>query len=449
MYSFDVFDTLITRKTAVPDGIFAIMQSELGKEEYAAIPVSIRNNFYRFRIAAEMLARHSYQNSEIEDVTLEQIYDVLAIRGELTIAQRKQLVRLECDVEYRECVPVEKNVIQVKKILSDGEKVILISDMYLPKEQIYKMLAKADPVLGELQLYVSGDCKKRKRTGAIYKFAMEKSHFIGVECIHTGDNEKTDIADAEKAGFRTRLSWFPNLLPIEKNLLDQTPGDIWLTRVIGCSRRARLSLGEEITKKDDILVGISVGGILLSSYVQWVIKSALARGIKRLYFTAPDGYVLKSIADILISKTGMEIDTYYSYGTDAADQEMDFSNDRSAFVAMTERGSIQQYFPDISHDFYKGCFRTFLFSLNRVTATDNCVCFVFYPGRIRKMDILEQFCIISEEKTDYLTGIETFTEFFCEDGKMIVQSEDMEQISKMLVYITETPDELLTRFLCD
>ena len=449
MYSFDVFDTLITRKTAVPKGIFAIMQSELEKEEYAAIPASIRYNFYRLRIAAEMLARRSYQNSETEDVTLGQIYDVLAMHGELTKAQRKQLVRLECDVEYRECVPVEKNVVQVKKLLSDGEKVILISDMYLPKEQISKMLAKADPALGELQLYVSGDCKKSKHTGTIYKFAMEQSHFIGVECIHIGDNVNKDIAAAEKAGFCPRLSWFPGLLPIEKKLLDQTRGNIWLNRVIGCSRRARLRLGEEMTKKDNILVGTSVGGILLNSYMQWVIRSALDRGIKRLYFTAPDGYVLKRIADILICKTGIEIDTHYSYGTYDTDQVMNFSDNRFAFVAMSERSGIQKYFSDVCHDYNMGCFQTFLFSLDRLAPTDNCNYFIFNPEIIHKRDILDKFCVISENQTDYLTGIETFTEFFCEDGHMIVQSEDMEQISKMLLYITEVPDELLTRFLCD
>ncbi len=437
MYSFDVFDTLITRKTAVPNGIFAIMQFELRKEEYAAIPASIRINFYRLRIVAEMLARHFYQNSETEDVMLEQIYDVMAMRGELSETQKKQLIFLECDVEYRECVPVEKNVIQVKQLLSDGEKVILISDMYLPKEQIYKMLAKADPVLATLQLYVSGDCKKRKRTGAIYKFAMEQSHFVGAECVHTGDNEKTDVAAAEKAGFFSRLSWFPDLLPIEKNLLDQTPGNIWLNRVIGCSRRARLSLGEELTKKDDILVGTSVGGILLNSYMQWVIRNALIRGIKRLYFMTPEGYVLKRIADILIQKTGLAVETCYSQGTEYTKHGKNFSDERFAFVAMSERSSIKKYFPD----FYKGCFQVFLFSLDRVTVTDNCSYFVFYPGRIRKRDILEQFCVIPDKQTDYLAGLEKFTELFCEDGHMIVQMEDIDQISKMLIHITEIPDE--------
>ena len=95
IYSFDIFDTLITRKTAVPEGIFAIMQSELGREEFESIPLPVRNNFYRLRIMAEKLARRSFQNDKVEDVMLEQIYDALAMCGELDAAQRKQLMYLE------------------------------------------------------------------------------------------------------------------------------------------------------------------------------------------------------------------------------------------------------------------------------------------------------------------------------------------------------------------
>ena len=29
LYSFDIYDTLITRKTATPEGIFALMQKQL------------------------------------------------------------------------------------------------------------------------------------------------------------------------------------------------------------------------------------------------------------------------------------------------------------------------------------------------------------------------------------------------------------------------------------
>ena len=428
IYSFDVFDTLITRRTAVPEGIFAIMQSDLGREEFESIPLPIRNNFYQLRIMAEKLARRSYQNDQIEDVTLEQIYEALAMRGELDAAQRKQLMCLECDIEYRECVPVEKNVARVKRLLSDGETVILISDMYLPKEQIYKMLEKAAPVLADLQMFVSGDCKKRKRTGAIYEFAMKQSDFTGVECIHTGDNERTDVDAAAKVGISSKLSWFPALLPIEKRLLEWTPSNVWINRIIGCSRRARLELGKTMLQKDEVLIGVSVGGVLLNSYVQWILGKAVVKGVKRLYFPAPDGYILKSVTDILIQRTGAAVETYYIHENDDTRQDMDFLDNRFALVAVSER---------------KSHFQTFLFGMERITETNNQINYVFYPGRKCEIELLERICGIVQNRRDFLIGVEKFTEFFCENGIMSVQLEDMEQISKMINYIMAAPGEFL------
>lgn len=466
IYSFDIFDTLITRKTAVPEGIFAIMQSELKREEYADIPMSIRNNFYQLRIMAERLARHTYQNNEIEDVTLEQIYEALAIRGELSEAQIKQLVSLECAIEYQECIAIEKNVAQVKRLLADGKTVILISDMYLPKEQISRMLEKVAPILTKLQLYVSGDCKKRKRTGAIYEFAMENSKSTGTECIHTGDNEKLDVAVPERMGICSQLSWFPALLPIEKELLDRTPSNVWLNRIIGCSRRTRLVLGKEMTQNEAVLLGSSIGAILLVSYLQWVIKSALLKGIKRLYFCVYDAYVLKRIADILIRKTGESIETHYFYVDDHSEEiplfadmvfhrekvkslkEVDTTDDNIAFVDIIGSSCTQEYLMDLIDGVYNSCFRIFYFGLEKLVVNDNYISFVFYPGRIYNGSVLKVFCRIFENHQfgNYLTGIEMFTEFFCEDGHMM---EDMEQISKILTYINETSDETLTEFLCD
>ena len=65
-------------------------------------------------------------------------------------------------------------------------------------------------------------------------------------------------------------------------------------------------------------LGIKVGGPILYGYVNWVISMALSRRTKRLYFIARDGYVLKRIADIIIKKNRLEIETYYLYGSRVA-----------------------------------------------------------------------------------------------------------------------------------
>jgi len=56
MYSFDVFDTVITRNTATPGGIFVLVEDELLKNSlYADIPTRYRENFF-------ILCRNAYSH---------------------------------------------------------------------------------------------------------------------------------------------------------------------------------------------------------------------------------------------------------------------------------------------------------------------------------------------------------------------------------------------------
>ena len=50
LYSFDIFDTLITRTTATPCGIFSIMEKHLLQDsEYANFPEIVKQNFFIIR----------------------------------------------------------------------------------------------------------------------------------------------------------------------------------------------------------------------------------------------------------------------------------------------------------------------------------------------------------------------------------------------------------------
>ncbi len=52
---------------------------------------------------------------------------------------------------------------------------------------------------------------------------------------------------------------------------------------------------------------------VLFCYVSYVIESAVKLGIQRIYFLARDGYILKNIADVIIKKRALDIDTRYLY----------------------------------------------------------------------------------------------------------------------------------------
>jgi len=57
----------------------------------------------------------------------------------------------------------------------------------------------------------------------------------------------------------------------------------------------------------------NVIGPLYTAFVWWILKKAEAQGIKRLYFMARDGLILKEIADILVPAGGFNVENRYFY----------------------------------------------------------------------------------------------------------------------------------------
>ena len=76
MYSFDIFDTLITRATAEPKGIFKLMQEIM--REKGGYPPFLTENFYELRVGAEELAWRYVSSRGKREVTLS---DILQARG--------------------------------------------------------------------------------------------------------------------------------------------------------------------------------------------------------------------------------------------------------------------------------------------------------------------------------------------------------------------------------
>lgn len=56
----------------------------------------------------------------------------------------------------------------MRELHDADERVILISDMYLPRAVISRMLERADPLLAELPLYLSSELGVQKSTKQLY-----------------------------------------------------------------------------------------------------------------------------------------------------------------------------------------------------------------------------------------------------------------------------------------
>ena len=189
--SFDVFDTLIERDIDDPTDIFYIVGEAVLGYEYVG-------QFKLDRIKAEQIARDKKASGE---VVLDEIYMELdGVYGNKT----ELLKAREIETELQYCRPKQKIIPIYKKCCELGKTVLLISDMYLPPSIIEKMLEKCE-ISEYSKLFVSNEYEENKRTGRLFKAALEELSIAPKDIIHIGDSIKADLLGPRKEGIRSVL----------------------------------------------------------------------------------------------------------------------------------------------------------------------------------------------------------------------------------------------------
>lgn len=368
LYTFDIFDTLISRKVLEPEGIFYQVKERMEASQLA-FPSFFQENYPQKRKEAETNVREWYRKTlELRpdarrEIHFEEIFERMAKVYHLTGEQKNALMQWELEAEYESAIPIPRAVSYVKDLMQKGETVCLISDMYLSREFIQKLLAKADPALGELPLFLSSEYGVQKSTGLLYLevYKSFETYMFGA-WIHHGDNRKADGTFARKLNITTVLRERPEFNEYEWKIASEIgTGDAFKTAAL--LARFRESNGKQ---KDYYAYGhISMYFV---PYISWVLKHAIEHKTKCLYFISRDGYQLKRIADRIIEKKNLPIRTKYIYGSRRAwripslitelDKEFfskfgNFVNvksyDKMLNALNMEENDFQRIFPDLAY----------------------------------------------------------------------------------------------------
>lgn len=315
LYSFDIFDTLITRRTATPEGIFALMQKRLADSATVTkFPKRIVRNFHILRIEAEKVARNTYITNEVKDITLGQIYECFQSMEDLSAGQLQELMNLEIAVELENILPIPENIEKIRRLKESGTRVVLISNMYLHSEDIRCLLLQVSPIFRDIPLYVSGELGKTKGTHTLYHYVREQEHVRFSDWCHYGDNWNLDVEIPRSLGMQAEYCGRPKLLAWEEEILSGRESNAELQLMLGMSRRARARQEKE-GRSFPYQVGCGFSAVLLVPYVIWLLQESQRRSIKKLFFIARDGYILKKIADLLVVGYNLPIETAYLYGS--------------------------------------------------------------------------------------------------------------------------------------
>lgn len=192
--AFDVFDTLIYREGILfPSDVYDLVGDSIGI-----------SNFKYIRINAEHKARDSASGKERE-VLIEEIYDVLAREMGWNRDYSNKVKNKEIEIELNACKADENMKRFYNSVLQKGKKVVIISDMYLDKATLEKILKKQGYNLNKVDLYVSSEYRCSKRSGELYRKAIDKLNVNADRVIMIGDNFISDYLIPKKIGMQTML----------------------------------------------------------------------------------------------------------------------------------------------------------------------------------------------------------------------------------------------------
>lgn len=280
--SFDIWDTLIFRTVSIP------------REQQFMVPLIANNryqlefdNYYQLRIEAEGMARRSCKG----DVTIDMIYSYIPYPEDV----KRKAMEIEIGVEVDNCVPNSPMVELAKWCVDHHKKVAIITDMYLPRLAIEKILKKIG--IHYDYLFISSEEGKTKRDGDLYSVALQRMGIQPSQIVHIGDNAINDIVRPKEKG----------ILSIERLL----PSDM-STSTICCycptkpqtlqldhfrSFLSKSTIGGIITP--EFRLGYAVLGPIIYNFCWWLHNKKKELQIEKLLFVAREGFLIKQCYDVM------------------------------------------------------------------------------------------------------------------------------------------------------
>ncbi len=298
---FDIFDTLLTRPLLNPEDVKKIIAYRAGGTS--------GERYLEFRAAAENQARQTAGR----DVDLSAIYKELSALSGLSTEAIAQLRTLEETVESSLVSPRPEAVALFQLAENLGKRVILASDMYLPKLLIENLLTKYG-ITGWHAFYLSSDNGLRKDTGDFYHQLLIDENVSPHEVMIIGDNEQSDIQKPVDLNFIAMHVMRPVELAratprfepiIEYACNPDTRNDLNTQLTLGTVVQANFQPlfyphfdPTELVPTTPWSVGFTIAGPLILSFVQWLAKKAINDGMQCLCFVAREGQILKMAYDL-------------------------------------------------------------------------------------------------------------------------------------------------------
>ena len=325
--SFDVFDTLLVRKTLFPEDVFSLTE-------------------HRARQAGFKLTGFAATRQRVEqdkaDADLDEIYKCLEAHFNWNEETTQQIKKIELSVEREVLIPRTEVVELLQLAKQEGKRVFLTSDMYLPEPVLCDLLER-NGIAGFDRLLVSCDYEKAKRSELYEEMIALCDEPTTI--LHIGSNTVANRMACKAVGICSVM------IPSALDLARERGWDACIRNAQTLMERclvgsviAKLfrdpfqnpNLHERSAEERLWRYGTGAVGPLVAGYMTWLLAKLDEDDVDGVLFLARDGYLPIKIYNRLRENLHLPKAIYY------------YANRHSAFMTGADSEDQTNYITDVA-----------------------------------------------------------------------------------------------------
>jgi FMN phosphatase YigB (HAD superfamily) len=286
----DFFDTMVTRSVAQPTHVFAVVEQELVAEHGARWKGAAAQ-----RVRAEHQARVvAAETDSLRDITIDEIAEQLAEAMQLSTTEGELWVSSEKAAEVSLVQPVPAGAAMIEEAIARGIRVIIVSDNYMPAEQLVDMAHAAGYIwVTPEHVLVSCEHGGFKHNGVLWKVALEVAGVPSSQILHIGDDHEADHVQPAKLGIATDID--TRMRRSHRDMHNTSPDVLPLSRIEAAQRDAMYDAEWNVAHA----LGDGLVGMIVAAQVADVMQVLQKREVAGIHFAARDGWLAHQVWNTL------------------------------------------------------------------------------------------------------------------------------------------------------
>ena len=319
--SFDIFDTIFERDIDPPDKVKEIVARRVAailKEAYhitrSPLELLRLRDSIELKLRRDALKNGSDYECRYSDIVKEMVTVLL---GEYDEKLYNEMIEEEIKVED-EVLYVKEGMRELLEELRDrGKRIIAISDMYLDKEHVRRILQLKSLDFFFRDIYVSSESGICKYSGNLFRHVLLRERVLPGQMVHIGDNRISDHRVPMRLGIHT--IYLKDASHLKRKYVLKTYNRLAAKNSYWKGRHL-LQLVRPFKGREDFFYsyGFSFLGPVYSAFVYGVIETIKKQNIRKVYFLAREGELFLRLFNTFEShffEKGAAPDTEYVYLT--------------------------------------------------------------------------------------------------------------------------------------